>query len=212
MKTHLILFSLALLTAAPAAVISQTFGMNTTATIPDGDISGLVQSINPATSISNLDVITVTVETTGGWNGDLYAYLWHGGEISVLVNRTGRTSGNSAGSGSSSMILTLADSATADLHAAPGGFGASISGTFQPDGRNIHPLSALDTTPRTAGLSTFTGDPAAGEYRLFIADVAAGDTATLSSWSIALTGQQVPEPGTAALGALAGLALLRRRR
>lgn len=213
MKT-LILTAAALLTAASsqAAVISETFGMTTTATIPDGNLSGLVQSITPATSITNLDAITVTLETTGGWNGDLYAYLWHGGEISILLNRTGRTTSNTAGSPTGSMTLTFDDAAPADIHGAPGGFGSALSGTFQPSGRNIHPLTALDTTPRTAALSAFTSDPAAGEYRLYIADVSSGDTATLVSWSLTLTGQAIPEPGTAALGLLAGLTLLRRRR
>ncbi len=213
MKTLLATAALLLPTALQAATISETFGMTTTAVIPDGDLSGLVQSITPGTFIVTLDSITVTLNSTGGWNGDLYAYLWHGGEISVLVNRIGRTTGNPSGSPTGSMTLTLDDAATTDIHNAPGGFGSSIAGTFQSSGRNIHPLSVLNTTPRTAGLGVFTGDPAAGEYRLFIADVATGETATLTNWSITLTGQAIPEPSTTtALGALAGLTLLRRRR
>jgi hypothetical protein len=214
MKTLIILTAAALLTAASshAATFSQTFAMSVSTAIPDGDLSGLVQTITPATTITNLDSIIVTLNTTGGWNGDFYAYLWHGGEISVLLNRTGRTSVNSDGSASGTMVIMLTDSASTDIHNAPGGFGSSLTGTFQPSGRNIHPLNTLNTTPRTAGLGTFTGDPAAGEYRLFIADVAAGDTATLTSWSITLTGQQIPEPGTATLGLLAAATLLRRRR
>lgn len=213
MKT-LLLTAAALLTAASsqAAVISETFGLSSTATIPDGNLSGLVQSITPATTITSLDAVTLTLETTGGWNGDFYAYLWHGGEISVLLNRTGRTSGITSGSATSSMALTFSDAAPADIHSAPGGFGSALSGTFQPSGRNIHPLTALDTTPRNAALSTFAGDPAAGEYRLYIADVSSGDTATLVSWSLTLTGQAIPEPGSAALGALAAGLLMRRRR
>ena len=206
--------ALLVVASSQAAVISQTFSLSNAATVPDGDLSGLVQSITPTTTITNLDSITVTLNTTGGWNGDLYAYLWHGGEISVLLNRTGRNSSPAGiiGSGTGGMSLTFDDAAPADIHNAPGGFGSALTGTFQPSGRNIHPLNALDTTPRTAMLGTFIGDPAAGEYRLYIADVAAGDTATLVSWSITLTGQAIPEPGTAALGLLAGLTLLRRRR
>jgi subtilisin-like proprotein convertase family protein len=199
---------------ASAAVISQTFSMSNPTAIPDGDLSGLVQSITPATGIGNLDTITVTLETTGGWNGDLYAYLWHGGEISILVNRTGRTAGNGAGSATSGMFLQLDDAAVTDVHSAPGGFGSSMTGTFQPSARNVHPLTALDSSPRVAGLGVFTGDSASGEWRLYIADVASGDEANLTSWSIHLTGEEsvsVPEPATALLGALTAFLTVTRR-
>ena len=69
------------------------------------------------------------------------------------------------------------------------------------------------TTPRSAGLDVFTGSPASGEYRLYIADVAAGETATLTSWSITVTGQAIPEPSTTiSVALMASLGVLRRRR
>lgn len=204
------LFTLLLLTAGSATaatVVTETFSMSTATVIPDGDLSGLVQTITPATSITSVDNITITLNTTGGWNGDLYAYLWHNGTLSVLVNRPGRTLADPAGSSTSGMTLTLADSATTDLHLASG----ALSGTFQPDGRDIHPNSSLDTSPRTDSLADFIGSPASGDWRLYIADVAPGDTATLSSWSISLTGA-VPEPGSALLLAAAAGLVARRRR
>jgi PEP-CTERM motif len=124
-----------------------------------------------------------------------------------LVNRPGRTATNLAGIASSGLDVTLEDTATTDLHAA-----LANSGTYQPDGRNLSPLNALDTTPRTALLSVFNGIPATGEWRLFIADVATGDTATLTSWSVAITGTSIPEPSAALLLGFGSLALLRRRR
>jgi hypothetical protein len=36
-------------------------------------------------------------------------------------------------------------------------------------------------------------------WTLFVADLSGGDTHTLSSWGLTLTGVPVPEPGTAAL-------------
>jgi MYXO-CTERM domain-containing protein len=206
------LFTVLLLTAGPlsaATVITETFSMSTSATIPDGDLSGLVQTITPATTIASVDSITITLNTAGGWNGDLYAYLWHNGTLSVLVNRPGRTAANLAGSATSGMTLTLADSATTDLHNAPG----ALSGTFQPDGRDFNPTVALNTSPRTDLLADFTSSPASGDWRLFIADVSTGDEATLTSWSVSITGPtSVPESSSALfLLAAAGLATRRRR-
>ena len=196
-------------TASAANIITETFSLSTSAVIPDGDLSGLVQIINPSTTIDSIDSITMTLNTTGGWNGDIYAYLWHDGVISVLLNRPGRTSSLPDGSASSGMTLTLADSAATDVHLAAG----ALSGTFQPDGRDIHPLSALDTSPRTDSLADFASHPASGEWRLFIADTATGGQATLSSWSISITGpSSIPEPGTGLLAlTLAGMTTRRRR-
>lgn len=44
--------------------------------------------------------ITVTINLTGGWNGDLYAHLVHESGFSVLLNRTGRSLADPDGSGS----------------------------------------------------------------------------------------------------------------
>jgi hypothetical protein len=203
---------LALLLTAGAAtastIVTETFSMSTAAVIPDGDLSGLVQTITPGSTITTVDLLTLTLNTTGGWNGDLYAYLWHNGTLSVLVNRTGRTTALPDGSPTSNMTLTLADAAATDLHMATG----ALTGTFQPDGRDIHPSVALNTSPRTDTLADFIGSPANGDWRLFIADVASGSEATLTSWSITLTGVQIPEPSAAALLMLSLAATGRRRR
>lgn len=195
--------------ATAATIVTETFSLSTSAVIPDNDLSGLVQTITPSTSIDSVNSITLTLNTTGGWNGDMYAYLWHDGVLSVLINRPGRTTATPDGSATSGMTLTLADSAATDLHLASG----ALSGTFQPDGRDIHPLSALDTSPRTDALADFASHPATGDWRLYIADVAAGGEATLTSWSLSITGPtSVPEPSSAMLGlGVLGLALRRRR-
>lgn len=215
MKTTPLLISVALslaATASHAAVISQTFGLSSSAVIPDGDLNGVVQTISPTTTIGLIDSITVNLNTSGGWNGDLYAYIWHDGEIAVLLNRMGRTSVIDDGSATGGITVVFDDLASTDIHSASGGFGTSVSGTYQPDGRNIHPYSALDSSTRGSMLSVFTGDAAAGEWRLFIADVAAGESSTLVSWSITLTGEAIPEPSATLLSSLAGLALLLRRK
>jgi hypothetical protein len=195
-----------------AATISETHSMSVTTTIPDGDLNGVVQSMNPSTLISSVEFVTLTLTTTGGWNGDLYAYLSHDGAISILTNRAGRTASVPSGTATGGMTVTFDDAAAGDIHSAPGGFGTAIVGTFQPSGRNINPLLAFDTTTRAAPLSTFAGHPAAGEWRLYVVDAASGDQATLQSWSLNLTGTLIPEPTTGLLSGMVMLGLLARRR
>jgi MYXO-CTERM domain-containing protein len=59
-------------------------------------------------------------------------------------------------------------------------------------------------------LSNFIGLNPNGTWTLFVADQSAGETSTLQSWSMTITG--VPEPSAALLGGLGVLLLLRRRR
>ena len=207
--TALCLAALLTGTGTAATIITETFAMNVSVVIPDADLSGMVQTIKPITNLASLDRVTVTLVTSGGWNGDLYAYLWHDGVLSVLINRPGRTAALPDGAGLVGMSVEFADAAFTDIHLAPGAF----TGSFQPDGRDIHPLIALDTSPRNDKLSDFLTTNPGGDWKLFIADVAGGDEATLVSWSISLTGPQaIPEPGSGLLiiGALCWG--LRRRR
>jgi len=146
---------------------------------------------------------------SGGWNGDLYAYLRHGSGFSVLLNRPGRSLDELQGSGTVDLSVVFDDLALADIHTAIPSLG-SASGTFQPDAREIDPDNALDTSPRTAFLSSFEGLDANGDWTLYVADVATGDTMTLGSWSLSVTG--VPEPSAALLGAMGACLALRRRR
>ena len=87
-----------------------------------------------------------------------------------------------------------------------------LTGAFQPDGRLVDPAVSLDTTPRTAPLSVFNGMSGSGEWRLFVADVATGNSPSVQSWAVHLTGNAVPEPSAAALLALGAALLLRKRR
>ncbi len=156
MKTkHLLAISALLLTGVAHAggtitPITQSFSSNPGILIPDGDLSGLLTTITPATTIGTIGTITsmtVTLNISGGWTGDLYAYLWHDGILSVLVNRPGLTSSAPAGSSNAGLNVTLDDTAFSNLHSGAVSFGIPLNGTFQPDGRDVHPLSVLDTSP-----------------------------------------------------------------
>jgi subtilisin-like proprotein convertase family protein len=180
-------------------------------TVPDNNPIGLVSMI-PVSSNEKVAAVEVLLEISGGWNGDLYAYLEHQGVISVLLNRPGKTAINPSGAASSGMFVHFADGAASDIHTAisdtPGAF---VSGMFQPDGRAADPDEVTDTSPRTLFLSGFQGLDTDGEWNLFIADLGTGDESRLVSWTLSVT--TVPEPSSAVLTAcgLASLLFVRRR-
>ncbi|MDB6016994.1 MAG: hypothetical protein JWR19_1483 [Pedosphaera sp.] len=157
--------------------------------------------------------LQVTLQISGGFNGDIYGYLVHDGGFAVLLNRSGRTSGNSTGYGDSGFNITLSGSALYDIHNYQNITGAvsPLTGTWAPDGRFIDPSLVLDTDPRTALLSSFNGGDPSGDWTLFLADLDFGGQATLQNWTLTVTA--VPEPSSWILGflGLSGLWLVRRR-
>jgi len=195
---------LAALGAAPC--FQETFVVD--AEIPDNDLTGISDTQMIAESgIASIQTIEVELTLSGGWLGDLYAFLQHESGFSVLLNRVGRTAEDSLGSPASAFDATFV-AGEADVHTADSPF----TGLLGPDARETDPLLTLDTDPRTADFASFIGLPADGEWTLFIADVEPGDFMTLDQWSLNLVG--IPEPRAAAcLGLLAaGAAWARRRR
>src|ERR1035441_7780593 len=57
--------------------------------IPDNNPSGVAYGLSFAATGLQISDIKVTLDISGGWNGDLYAYLSHGSSYSVLLNRVG---------------------------------------------------------------------------------------------------------------------------
>lgn len=196
-------------------------GLNAATTIVDYTVNSSVPDNNPTglvdtrtiigSSITSITSIEVRFQSSGGWNGDLYAFLSHDSGFSVLLNRPGTSSLDTIGSASSGFNVVFSDDAITDIHTGIAGSGY-ITGTWQPDARNVDPDFVLDTDPRTAFLSSFNGLAADGNWTLFMADMSAGDESTLTGWGLTITGS-VPEPSRVLLLML-GLAssLLRRRR
>ena len=199
--------------AAQATVYSYNFnsGFANGGVVPDGNVTGwsdnrsvgLVSDFGPLRESDTTDIrnISVRLNVSGGYNGDLYGYLVHSSGFAVLLNRSGKTSGNAFGSGDAGYNLTLDDNAAnGDIHlyqltSNPGG--GVLTGSWAPDGRNINPATVVDTDGRTATLSSFNGLGADGTWTLFLADMSGGDVSTLNSWGLDIT--VVPEPTTWAL-------------
>jgi subtilisin-like proprotein convertase family protein len=211
MNKRLALFAamLVLGAAAQATVYSVN---NLSATIPDGDLNGYQNSISLSGLSGGITHVSVSLNISGGFNGDLYAYLNHGSGASILLNRVGRTGTSSSGypdagfgPDSSANIFTLDDQGNQDVHlyrtfAYTLNGSGQLTGQWQPDGRAIDPLSpgsTFDGTSRSSKLNVFNGLDANGTWTLFIADVSPGGVSTLAGWGLQVT--TVPEPSIAAL-------------
>jgi len=159
-------------------------------------------------------------ELEEGNNGDLYAYLSHRGTLVVLLNRVGRSSENENGYLDAGFDVTLSDLAVTDIHFYGGNHGSLVTGTYQPDGRDIDPTTAaslFDTAPRQNGgspLGLFQSMDPNGDWVFFVSDHGAVGRSTVQSWGITIT---VPEPSQFTLAAaficcVAALARIARRR
>ena len=189
--------------------------------IPDNNGSGVSFNLNfNDTGVDQISAASVTFTISGGYNGDLYAYLSHGDSIVVLLNRIGRTTGNGDGSATSGFTtFTLNSSSATDVHGITGTAGQPLTGTYAPDGRNILPSSSVatfDAANRTATFSTLVGaENPNGNWTLFFADVSPGFSGSLTSWSVSVDAfaTPVPEPITWAMlsfGTLFGGLQIRR--
>lgn len=177
------------------------------ALVPDGNDSGYVSVISIAdpTGLTIEDVnvtLDIVGESGGGWNGDLYVYLAHGGVLSVLVNRPGMSSTSPFGYGDNGLASVKFDDTAplGDFHVYQATLGTTdstqpIAGTFQPDGRFIDPQSVTTADPRNALLAEFNDRAVDGEWRLFIADLSPGGEFRLAGWQLEITTKdRIPIP------------------
>ena len=224
MKTIPALGCLLVLTLRSFAV-TETYTFSPNSPIPDGNPSGIANTQTPATNIVSLTSVIISASISGtldadpkAFNGDLYAYLTHGSGFAVLLNRVGRTAQTgpaSFGYSDNGLNVTFSDSAANDIHlyqnvmTPPAGM--PLTGTWQPDARTADPDVVLDTSPRSAFLSSFNLLDARGAWTLFVADLSTGEEQTLNSWTLELTGT-VPEPGSVALLSTAIILLAGSRR
>jgi subtilisin-like proprotein convertase family protein len=151
--------------------------------IPDNNPSGVAYALNFGAMGLSLSDVTVSFATSGGYNGDIYAYLSNGSTLVQLVNQI------TGAPGTSGFNVTLVE-----------GTGNPIQTTMGTAGQ---PLSGMSFTA-AQDLAGFNGANPNGSWTLFFADLHSGDTSTLSSFSVGITA--VPEPVNVALGVFGGLA------
>jgi subtilisin-like proprotein convertase family protein len=210
---------------ATAAAMGQPYAWNSTNTvnsvIPDNDPSGYASTITVPVLSAAISNVTVTLDITGGYNGDLYAYLsGPNGGFAVLLDRVGETNGNAGGFSDAGFDVTLDDSAAnPDIHnyqnespTYSAGPGSQLLGTWGSDGESTAPNASPSSftgvpTETLASFDNLSGD---GTWTLFLADLAAGDQSTIVSWSLDIT--TVPEPQTWAMAGIGLAALWQFRR
>lgn len=210
MKTRVLIELLALAAVLPASAALYTSsagyvngsGTSLNLGIPDANPSGISSSMAVSTLPDNtINNVTVTLNVSGGWNGDLYVYLSYNGTLVTLLNRVG-TSATSTGnpvqdtfgfSTSGFNNITLADGSASSIH-------------------NVqNPVSGTAYSPDSGSLASFDGMNPNGTWTIFFADLSSGNTSTLQGWSLDITA--VPEPVNMALtifGGVVGVSIIVR--
>jgi hypothetical protein len=206
MKMRLLIFCSVVMLALTtrAGLITYSPANNVNASIPDGSALGWSGTATASGYLPSISAIRVNLNISGGYNGDLFAYLSYGGVLVPLLTRVGTTSGGDVfGYGTAGMTVTLADGYT-DIHTVES---PASDGYYSPDGRAIDPVTFQ---PNFAGgrvnFGSFNGLNPNGTWTLFLADLSYGETSTLVSWSLDITA--VPEPVNVALGIFAGVFLV----
>ncbi|MEY4388042.1 MAG: hypothetical protein RLY20_3325 [Verrucomicrobiota bacterium] len=199
MKRLLFFLSVLLATLASHATLYTTnwnSGFANGGVVPDNNLSGWADTRTvgaiPAGTFTSL---SVTLNLSGGWNGDLYAYLVHSSGFTVLLDRvgTGVSGVSSYGYGDAGMNVTLAASGTS-IHQYGGNstFSATPTGIWMTDNTSGSLGSFLSTNPN-------------GTWSLFIADLSGGSVSTVQSWGLQMDIVAVPEVETWVAAALAGM-------
>jgi subtilisin-like proprotein convertase family protein len=181
----------------------------------DANDNGLILTTNLTIWGGSISNVTVSLDITGGFNGDLYAFLaGPNGGFAVLLNRVGVSNdASSFGYGNHGFDIVVSDTGANDVHYYQSGSyllngNGQLTGTWMPDGRNIDPKSApalFGSTAPSAMLGSFAGTDPNGAWTLYLADLSTGGHSTVASWSLDII--TVPEPATLTLGIM-GLAFL----
>ena len=133
-----------MLAGAPAQLVTNNYP-GSSLSIPDGNTVGVMEQFNVSGVDGVIANIQITLDITGGFNGDLYAYLaGPQGQLAVLLNRVGLGTGSPFGNANSGFAITFDDSSP-NIHNYQDGsysiIGGHLTGNWAPHGRNIDPQS-----------------------------------------------------------------------
>jgi len=224
------LILLGFVTCGWSALVNISFGESgLNEVIPDNSASGMFRSLTVSGYASQAPYfvsVDITVQGTGygAINGNYYSYLRHTSsdgavsQLAVLLNRVGVRADSPTGYLDNGLAVTLDDRGGSDIHNYRWQLNGNhndpvvgrLTGTWQPDGRNVDPYGVTDSSPRTTALDSLgVGNPN-GTWTLFFADLQAGGTGNLTDWQVRLT--PTPEPSSAVLLALGGFCVWAFRR
>jgi hypothetical protein len=182
-------------------------GIYTTATDEGDPITsgvGLASTITSSGFIGYVGDLTVTLNISGGNNGDLYGYLSYNGVLVTILNRPGVTGSNPFGFNSSGYGVTISDSGAVNLNTTAGTSGQPVTG-------DVFNVNGTSGNGSLAFGSAYNGMDPNGTWTLFLEnEVSGGDPSTLVSWSIGINA--VPEPTNVALGIFGVCAVVGRLR
>ena len=189
---------------AQAAVMWQTWTVNQT--IPEGNPVGITftGAFSAANAGDQVLGLTVGLTLSGGYNGNLYAYLLSPEGVKVVLMNQPGVSVNGFGASGSGMNITLTDAYTAQGAIQNVTSSSVLSGAYHP----AEQFSYFGTSGTPGGLAN-------GTWTLFFADLATGGgTSTLESWRVGMELSAVPEPSEWAalsLGLLGVVWVVKRR-
>lgn len=204
---------LAAVTGAASATMIGASYTGSTIDIPDGNPVGIASTLavdDTSGGLNNAAVqdVSVSLNISGGYDGDLYGYLVYqpstsasgsgaGTSMIVLLNQIGSAPFHDSTAG---MNITLSDSGTANVNTQTGTALTSGTGVFTPDS---------SSGAHATFSSAFNGQSADGNWTLFLADLSTGGgTSELLSWGVNIS--VVPEPIAWALVGFAGVLSLAR--
>lgn len=147
-----LLAGVSLTTHATLFVTGWTNGVNATfanaGVVPDNNPSGWVDSRTVSTApAGTINSLAVNLVISGGWNGDLYAYLGNGSGFTVLLNHVGGAANGGLGNAGNGFDVQFSDAGAGGLHTYTGNGSGVLTGTWQPDGAGF--ASFIGTDPNS---------------------------------------------------------------